>query len=63
MRRSTRDFIVNHRGEEYINKTGTLTFINTHSGEIIPSDIAEELDRLGKFNKRFDNYKFIFKIV
>lgn len=63
MRKSTRDFIKNHLGEEYVKKTRALIFINTETGETIPSDVAEELDRLGRIPCNFDGYKFTFKIV
>lgn len=63
MRKSTRDFIKIHRGEEFTKKTGTLIFISKESGETIPSDVAEELDRLGRIPCHFDGYKFTFKII
>lgn len=65
MRARTKKFIVEHRGEQFTQRTGTLTFISLRDGSIIPSDIAEELERLDKFDKAFGvktGWKFIFTI-
>lgn len=66
MRNKTRMFIVEHKGEQYIQKTGTLNFISLKDGSMIPGDIAEELDRLNKFKRDFGSetgWKFIFTIL
>ena len=66
MRNKTRMFIVEHKGEQYIQKTGTLSFISLKDGSMIPWDIAEELDRLNKFKRDFGSEtgcKFIFTIL
>ena len=57
MRRKTSDYIKSHRGEVFVKKTGTLTFQNIKTEEIIPPDVAEELDRLNKFERKFVNFR------
>ena len=57
---------VEHKGEQYIQKTGTLSFISLKDGSMIPGDIAEELDRLNKFKRDFGSktgWKSIFTIL
>lgn len=66
MRNKTRMFIVEHKGEQYIQKTGTLSFISLKDGSMIPGDIAEELDRLNKFKHDFGSetgWRSIFTII
>ena len=66
MRNKTRMFIVEHRGEQYICRTGTLNFTSLKDGSMIPSDIAEELDRLNKFKRDFGSetgWRSIFTIL
>ena len=66
MRNKTRMFISEHRGEQYTQKTGTLSFTSLKDGSMIPSDVAEELDRLNKFKRDFGSetgWKVIFTII
>ena len=66
MRNKTRMFITEHRGERYIQKTGTLNFISLKDGSMIPVDVAEELDRLNKIKRDFGSetgWKSIFTIL
>ena len=47
-------------------KTGTLSFTSLKDGSMIPSDVAEELDRLNKFKRDFGSetgWKFIFTML
>lgn len=54
MRKTTCEFIKAHRGEEYTRRTGTFEYTSMKTGEVIPSHIAEELDRLGKFKRDWE---------
>lgn len=59
-------FIREHKGEQYIQKTGTLSFISLKDGSTIPSDVAEELDRLKKFKSDFSSetgWKLILTVM
>ena len=66
MRNKTRMFITEHRGEQFVQNTGTLNFISLRDGSMIPEDVAEELDRLNKFKRDFGSetgWKTIFTIL
>lgn len=62
MRQYTKQYIAEHLGENYSKRTGTIVYTSLKDGHQIPLNVAEELDRLCKFDIRYEISGNIYRI-